>query len=185
MDEIWKDVKGYEGLYQVSNLGRIKSLDRHFIRSNNKSFTYKGKILKGSLDTKGYIQIELKGNGQRDIRALHRLIAIAFIPNPENKPQIDHLDGNKTNNKVTNLEWVTCRENIRRAWRNGLNKPTFGERHGNAKLTDEQAMFIKTHYKRNDKEFGCKAFMKKYNISQTPIYNILRKKGWKHLDDNN
>lgn len=98
MIELWKDIEGYEGLYQVSNLGRVKSLK-------------KGKILKQHDNGKGYMQVGLWKNNKGKCYYVHRLVSEAFVDNPENKPQINHKDKNKTNNCVYNLEWVTCKEN--------------------------------------------------------------------------
>ena len=95
MQEIWKDIKDFENMYQVSNLGRVKSLPRIIMRKDGKKQTIKGQILKGSKDTKGYIQVELKKNNKRNIKVIHRLVALAFIPNEKNKEQVNHIDGNK------------------------------------------------------------------------------------------
>ena len=101
MKEIWKDIKGYEGLYQVSNLGRVKS---------------KRKILSPS---KGeYLKVVLSKNGVEKVYTIHRLVAKAFIDNFENKPQVNHKDENKHNNVVDNLEWVTNKENMNYGTRN-------------------------------------------------------------------
>lgn len=106
--EIWKPVVGYEGLYEVSSFGRIKSLDRQ-VKSGYNSFRLsKGKILKPIKDSKGYYMIQL---GRKNKYALHRLVAKAFIPNPNNHPCINHKDECKTNNKVENLEWYTYKYN--------------------------------------------------------------------------
>ena len=99
MEEVWKDVEGYEGLYQVSTCGNLYS-------------SYVKRKLQLSLDQYGYKQVILVNNGVRKRHLLHRMVAQAFIPNPENKPQVNHLDENKTNNNVSNLEWVTSKENI-------------------------------------------------------------------------
>ncbi|AWH15268.1 NUMOD4 motif protein [Enterococcus phage vB_EfaS_AL2] len=108
MKEEWRDIKGYEGLYQVSNLGRIKSLKR---TTNNYSCNT-DKILKPSFNKKGYLQLQLcKDNCAKTCR-VHRLVAEAFIANHGNKPEVNHIDEDKTNNMVSNLEWVTSKENV-------------------------------------------------------------------------
>lgn len=108
MVEIWKDVKDYEGKYQVSNLGRVKSL---IYKNNANNRIYKReKILKLFHDRNGYLRVDLK-MGKRKNAQVHRLVAIAFIDNTYNKPQVNHKDKNKENNKVENLEWVTNGEN--------------------------------------------------------------------------
>lgn len=105
MNEIWKDIKGYEGLYQVSNLGRIKSFPRNGTRSKEAA------ILRGHDTPKGYMQICLTKDRVRKTIKIHRLVAEAFLPNPTNLPQINHKDENKQNNRVDNLEWCDCRYN--------------------------------------------------------------------------
>lgn len=102
--EIWKDVVGHEGLYQVSNLGRVKSLPR-----NGTILTEK--IIKPHLLKSGYLQVELSKNNKMHGYRVHRLVAESFVLNPEQKECVNHIDGDKTNNKVENLEWVTRSEN--------------------------------------------------------------------------
>lgn len=109
--EIWKDLTGYIGIYQVSNNGRIKSLSRKIVRKNGQIAIVKEKILKSKKDRYGYFFIVLSNNNIRKTILVHRLVAAAFIPNPENKPCIDHIDGNRTNNHADNLRWVTAKEN--------------------------------------------------------------------------
>jgi len=107
INEIWKDVIGYEDYYQISNLGSIRSKDRQ-VYNGKAYYTKKGRLLKPTMNTTGYWKIELKSTGcSRKTIKIHRLVAIAFIENPLNKPDIKHFDGNKLNNIVTNLEWCT------------------------------------------------------------------------------
>ena len=111
MTEIWRDIKDYEGFYQVSNLGRIKSLDRVVINVNGKKSLYKGKVLSIHYDKNGYVKVCLNKNNKRRKFSVHRLVAEAFIPNPNNYPEVNHIDEVKTNNKVSNLEWCTSEYN--------------------------------------------------------------------------
>lgn len=117
--EEWKDIKNYEGLYQVSNLGNVKSLERN--KSNGKGLVkIDEKILTQNITNWGYCKVALYKNGARKYYKVHRLVAEAFIPNPNNKEQINHIDGNKLNNNVNNLEWNTRIENMNHARINGL-----------------------------------------------------------------
>lgn len=117
MKEIWKDIKGYEGYYQVSNIGRVRSLDRTVIHKFNNKF-YKGIILKQSCVP--YLRVHLSVKNKKETPTVHRLVAITFIDNLENKPCVNHIDGNKLNNSMENLEWVTCKENSVHAKVNNL-----------------------------------------------------------------
>ena len=117
MEEIWKDIPGYEGLYQASNLGQIRSLDRvveyvkHYSDRDVKAVhKFKGKVLKQTF-TSGYLGVLLSIDGKTKDALVHRLVACTFVDNPENKPQVDHKDGDRTNNNADNLVWVTSREN--------------------------------------------------------------------------
>lgn len=179
--EIWKNVPGMEGLYQVSNFGRIKSLARTIQRNNKGTLHTKEHFVKGSKDTKGYLQLDAKIDGKRVLKFIHRIVAEAFLDNTENLEQVNHKDGNKLNNCVENLEWVTCKDNIHHAWNNGLNRPQKGEKHANHKLTEEQVAFIKEHYKKGNKEFGASALAKRFNVTKTPIVLIVKGKAWKHI----
>lgn len=110
--EIWKDVKGYEGLYQVSNLGRVKCFPRLILWNGRKYVKTKEKISKIT-NKNQYRYISLYNNGKSKRIGTHRLVALHFIPNPDNKPMVDHIDGNRDNNKAENLRWVTNQENIK------------------------------------------------------------------------
>jgi hypothetical protein len=113
-EEIWKDVPGYEGMYQVSNLGRVKSLKRIVERSSwRKTLGVREKILYTYQNKKGYLSTGLSKNNKKRVCLVHRLVAIAFIPNPDNKPEVNHKNLIKDCNVVSNLEWCTALENSR------------------------------------------------------------------------
>lgn len=136
--EIWKDIPNYEGLYMASNLGRVKSLPKHY---------HKEIILKNKLTKDGYYESTLIKNGKPKFIRTHRLVAMAFIPNIENKPQINHIDGNKLNNNVNNLEWCTLQENKDHAIRTGL-QDFRGKNNPKAKSVlqyDKKGNFIKRY----------------------------------------
>lgn len=147
MQEIWKDiyfkdknvVYDYRGRYKISNLGRIKS----FPRQGQSHIRY----LKLINDTKNYLQVSLSKNNIHKWFKIHRLVAIMFIPNPENKTQVNHIDGNKQNNCVDNLEWCTNGENQIHAIRIGLKQLQIGSKNPKAKMIDQYDLnnnFIKT-----------------------------------------
>lgn len=113
MDEVWEDIKGYEGYYQVSNLGNFRSKDRIVKYKNNGFRLYPGKSLLVEETPDGYKRILFMKDGIKERFMCHRLVAQEFIPNIENKPYVNHIDGNKGNNVITNLEWCTQSENER------------------------------------------------------------------------
>jgi hypothetical protein len=117
MTEIWVDVEGYEGLYQVSNLGRVRTVERVVERPTG-NFKQKQFILKEQKNG-DYCVARLTKEGKRKIYCVHQLVAKAFIPNPENKPEVNHKDLDKSNNCVDNLEWATRSENMKHAYDNG------------------------------------------------------------------
>ena len=110
-EEIWKDIPGYEGLYQVSNFGRVKSLRRPYGNNGGIQWT-KERILSPGKDKDGYLQVNLHCNGKQHQRKVHRLVAQAFLPNMDNLPMVNHKDEDKTNNNVDNLEWCDQKYNI-------------------------------------------------------------------------
>lgn len=106
-EEIWKDIAGFEGIYQISNFGRVKSLGRYSIQKH----WVTEKLLNSHPNNSGYLDVSLYDNGKRIHKKIHRLVAEAFIPNPNNLPEVDHIDTNKYNNHVSNLRWCTSSEN--------------------------------------------------------------------------
>lgn len=175
MQEIYKDIVGYEGLYQVSNLGNVKSLEKYCNSKNRKKRKIFEKILKTTKNNYGYLTSTLFRNSKRTTILNHRLVALAFIPNPDNKPQINHINGIKTDNRVENLEWCTHQENIQHAFNIGLNIGNKGEKNGRCKLTKEQVLAI-----RADNRF-FRDIAKDYNVHYSLIGYIKKNKLWSHL----
>lgn len=130
INEVWKPIKDYEGLYEVSNLGNVRSLD-HIASNGVKDILYKGKVIAPFYDGKrNYFQVTLcKGRYHKRKFLVHRLVALMFIPNPHDLREVNHKDGNKTNNRLSNLEWVTSKQNKDHARKNGYyDTPKFKNR---------------------------------------------------------
>lgn len=138
MGEMWKDIEDYEGIYQISNLGDVKSYDKYVKKKHGLIF-YKGKKMKIIYSGK-YPFIGLTKNRKQKVHLIHRLVAIHFIPNPENKSQVNHKKGIKTDNRASELEWVTPSENIIHAYQTGLRKKLFGKDHKGSKKVKQFTM---------------------------------------------
>jgi hypothetical protein len=174
--EIWKDIENFEGRYQISNLGRVKSLPRIVKRNNWSNQTINEKILKTFINKGGY-EIAVVQNGSRGKHlAIHRLVALAFIPQIEGKTFVNHIDGVKTNNAISNLEWCTRSENEKHAYRIGL-KTLKGEQHSQNILNETQVLQIRAL---RGKYSGRKV-AKMYNMSHAAIFAIWLNRSWTHL----
>lgn len=186
--EIWKDIPGYEGLYQASSLGNIKSLQREVNRVRSKitsenKYRVKEKIFNfTSFDKDGYCKITLFNKmGRKQFRA-HRLIAITFISNIEDKSYINHINGIKTDNRIQNLEWCTPKENIHHAWKTGLCKSKPGKRGETspfAKLKNHQVLEIREKYKTGN--YSQRKLGVEYGVSKNRISDIVKRISWFHI----
>lgn len=181
---IWKDIPAYNGLYQASNTGSIRGLDRIVFR-NGTDHLRKGDIMSQIKNSFGYMTVQLTMDGKRKILLTHRLIAAAFIPNPKNKPQVNHKDGNKTNNHISNLEWCTASENVIHANETGLadfkkNRKVYsGEECGASILTEKQVLEIRSKYKPH--VYLLSMLAKEYNVTTGTIHSIITKRTWKTI----
>lgn len=156
MDEIWKDIDGYEGLYQISNLGNVKGLPKK-TKFGNRIKQYPCRYLKASVSKRGYYVVSLQKDCMSKTFTVHRLLMIAFVPNPENKRAIDHIDTNKLNNNLDNLRWCTDKENSnnhitleknringRNLWKNGVFKDRDNVHYRMVEQRTKNGEYIKT-----------------------------------------
>ncbi len=176
MEEIWKDIEGYEGIYRISNKGRVFALPKNRTGRGGSDRPYKGKTLKRSLSQFGYMRVALTRNRELRTFQVHRLVTMGFIHNPENKPEVNHINGIKDDNRVENLEWVTRSENHIHAHKNGLKIPKCGEDHCMAKLNEFQVRVI-----RKCPDFKNTELAKIFNVDTSHIGNIKKRKTWKHV----
>lgn len=177
-DEIWRPIGGYEGLYEVSNLGRVKSLSRTVTYTNTLGKTIHNKvpatIRAYGTNPNGYLHVPLSKSGKLSNTRLHRLVAEAFIENPGNLPQVNHIDGDKRNNTASNLEWVTHQENIAHANRTGLISDN-GPDSVRAKLTWEDVRYIRSSHGLLQRELA-----EMFGVGTTAIRNVIHYKSYKN-----
>lgn len=171
-EEIWKSIKGYEGLYEVSSFGRIKSLSK--IRRGgryNAPMVYRERILKPNKNGQGYFKVSLCKNGSVKTGVVHKLVAVAF--HGASCLEVNHIDGIKTNNDADNLEYVTSSENHFHAYKNGL-MDRKGERHHLHKLNGDAIKNIRE----NKFNLTAKEFAACFGVCTATVYNVLRGKTW-------
>ena len=171
-EEIWKSVPDWEDYYQVSNLGRVRSLDR-YCKNRAGSGKQTGRVLKAHKTNKGYMMVSLSLDKKRFHTGVQRLVAKAFIKNKENKEQVNHKNGIKDDNNVFNLEWCTNSENINHAHLNNLIKQKYGEKHHMSKLKNHQVISIRDRICNGE---TVTEIAKEFKISVTAICNLNNKK---------
>jgi hypothetical protein len=178
--EEFRDVIGYEGIYQVSNIGTVKSLRRVVTTSSGRQVTIHACIRKPVIDEFGYVRYKLNNSTKhKNIRA-HNLVANAFLPEkPTKKHEPNHKNGIKTDNRVENLEWVTRSENVLHAFRIGLKVAARvrGEKHGRSKLTTKEVLEIRGLAG----EYSCSIIGGLYKISKSQVSSIINRQKWTHI----
>lgn len=177
--ETWKRIADYYNRYDISNYGRVRSNKfQSPIDTIGRRRIFKVRILSWNLMTIGYYRVVLSQNQQSKSITVHRLVANAFVPNPKNKPCVNHIDGNKLNNNPNNLEWVTQSENMLHAYKTGLIKKD-GSNHHLAKLTEEKVRTIKAIIING---WNIDIVADLYNVHKSTIHSILRERNWAHVE---
>lgn len=172
--ETWKEIIGYEGLYECSTHGRIRTVARGTICKNGRPKTLGQKILTPHFNTNGYLWVYLHKGGVRRFWLIHRLIALTFVENPDSKTFVNHRSGVKTANVPENLEWVTRKENVSHAFRSGLMSHA-GEKNSQSKLTVESVAEIRKLFALGVKR---RELAKQFGISYSRIREIVNGTGW-------
>ena len=179
LNEEWRDVVGFEGFYQVSSLGRVRSLDRIIVCGDGRKLPCKGRLLKTHKNKHGYPSASLwLGNKEYKTR-VHCLVAYAFLGCRPDGCDVNHIDGNKTNNLPVNLEYCTRSQNNQHAYATGLKISLKGEDTVKCKLTNEQVIEIRVLYAAGG--VSHRQLAELYGIAHTNIGCLLRKKTWKHI----
>lgn len=163
----WKEIEGFEGRFSISDCGIIKN-------------ELTGKELKTTVTRKGYHQVSTKPfgrNGKTKVFKIHREVALAFLPNPDGKPTVNHIDGDKDNNHISNLEWATVKENIQHAFDNNLSNNK-GNRNPASKIDINIAEQIKKEYIPKHREYGARALGRKYGLCHQHISRIANGIYW-------
>lgn len=177
MQEIWKAIPGFEGLYEASSLGRIRSLDRLVIRADGRTRQQRGRVLKQT-PMSGYLMVSLSVSAVKTVDLVHRLVASAFCEKPDGCVVINHIDADKTNNVPANLEWTTSKQNTAHAVSLGLMNTPIGSRKGQAKLTepDVEQIIRRLHAREMQKDIA-----NDYGVAHPIIANINLGKAWRHV----
>jgi hypothetical protein len=164
IEEIWKDVEGYDGRYFVSNLGNVKNA--------------RGKLMGQYINKNGYFTLHLSKSGVKKFFAVHRLVIITFVPNAHNKEDCNHINGIKTDNRLSNLEWATKSENSLHAFKLGLRQPNakFGVNHPKSKLKESDISYIRENYIKY--KIPMRELALKFNVHRTTIKSVIHNKSY-------
>lgn len=177
MGEVWKAIPDFEGLYEASSLGRIRSLDRMVTGKNGVTKRFSGRVIAEVPMNAGYVTVALSKDGNPVRYLVHRLVAFTFIPNPDERPEVNHKNGVKSDNRIDNLEWMGRGANIDHAVETGLIRNK-GELNPAAKLTGAQVMQIKelSRYCLHPNELA-----RAFNVKPGTITDIQLSRSWQHI----
>jgi hypothetical protein len=179
LDEVWRDIPDYEGFYQVSNQGRIRSGDRFVCTEKGKyEILSKGKVLKLTLGTRGYLGLGLSKYGKCIKKTVHRLVALAFLGDYPDGCNVNHKDGNKLNNCIDNLEYCTFSQNSQHAYATGLLTIAKGEKQAMSKLKNADIIVIRDRLALGHSQ---KAIARDFNVNKSTITKIKTGKNWTHI----
>lgn len=173
--EVWRAVPGYEGKYEVSSRGRLRALAR---KADGRDWLVPARDLKLTQHKHGYLHCGLSKNGYQQYHLVHRLVAAAFLSPTPNSTEVNHKDGDKKNNRLDNLEWVTGSENQKHSYKLGLRKPMRGSLHKRAILTEEQVRWIHAWSREG---FSQSTIGAAFEIGQSHVSGIVRGKYWPHM----
>ena len=179
--EVWKDIEGYEGKYQVSNLGRVRSLDRYPLFKDGRKRLLKGQVLKPVKDHNGRLYVKLSNNENvRRNKSIPRMVATAFLGSPEDALlEVNHIDGNPLNNHIKNLEWTTRKENMKHAFDNDLFRTGEDSPHNKVLISDVEDIFkLKFIESKSNKEIATI-----YHVSRQTIDSIIKGESWQFKKD--
>lgn len=168
------DIPGFEGLYLINREGQVRSIPSPPKKIGRKRT---GALLKIILGRGGYHQVTLRKDGKQNNYLVHRLIATTFIPNPDNKPTVNHKNSVRTDNSLQNLEWATYSENNKHAYLNGRNPSRFGEDHPGAKLTEDEVRQIRRLYM--PRKITMKTLAGTFGVTPSVIHAIIERRTWK------
>ena len=172
VNEIWKNIPRFGGRYEASNLGRIRTVKHKILRTNGKYYTAEPTILKPSINHSGYLRFAVKYNNKLSSFYVARIIAETFLENHENKLEVNHINGIKTDNRVSNLEWCSRSENCKHSFDTGLQKAKRGELNGNSKLTRDQVNYIREQKRIGGRFWGRERIAKELGISSAHVKDI-------------